>query len=58
MITRIMVIDPNPRDPKDDTIVYQVPERSRAYELLLDMLTQAGLSWVEVPSERLREKKL
>jgi len=48
MITRIVVIDPAPRDPRDDVVVYQVPERSRAYELLITLLNSADIEWVEV----------
>lgn len=42
MIARIIAVDPRPRPPKngvlDDVVVYQVPEHSRAYELLIELL--------------------
>lgn len=57
MITRIVVIDPHPRDVRDDVIVYQVPEKSRAFELLADMLTREGFQWVEVPSTERRKRE-
>lgn len=58
MITRVIVIDPSPRDPRDDVIVYQVPEKSRAHELLLELLAQRRLEFVEIESTRkLKEKK-
>ena len=52
MITRIVATDPRPRDLRDDTVVYQVPEKSRAYELLLELLDKEGIHWIEVPYER------
>lgn len=56
MITRIIVIGPQPRDPRDDVIVYQVPEHSRAMELLTSLLDGAGLEWVTIESQRKRKK--
>ena len=56
-IIRIMVIDPRPRNAKDDTVVYQVPERSRAYELLLEMLETQGLEYVDVGTLPKRRKR-
>ena len=57
MIVRVIVIDPKPRDPRDDVVVYQVPEKSRAHELLIDILDRVGLEHVvidSVPSEKRR----
>ena len=48
MIIRIMVIDPMPRPGGDEVVTYQVPERSRAFELLVEMLDSRGLEWVTV----------
>lgn len=48
MLTRIVVVDPNPPDRCNDTIVYHVPENSRAYHLLLELLQQRGIDYVEV----------
>ena len=36
MIVRIIVVDPRPRKAGEDIIVYQVPEKSRAMELLCE----------------------
>lgn len=52
MIIRIIAIDPEPRDPRDDVIVYQVPEHSRAHELLMQLLESAGIECVEIESTR------
>jgi hypothetical protein len=57
MITRVIVIDPRPRDPRDDVIVYQVPDKSRAYELLIEMLEERHLEFIEIEStKKLKEK--
>jgi hypothetical protein len=50
-IMRVMVTDPTPRHPKDDIIVYQVPEKSRACELLVELLAKHGLDFVEIPGK-------
>lgn len=51
-IIRVIAIDPKPRPgTHSDVLVYQVPENSREYELLLDMLTAAGLEWTKIASE-------
>jgi hypothetical protein len=47
-----MVVDPRPRSQVEDTIVYQVPENSRAYELLIELLDEAGLEHVTIGSMR------
>ena len=56
MITRIVVIDPCPRDPRDDVIIYQVPEKSRAHELLLEMLEARKSEHVEIFSPRRKNR--
>lgn len=48
MIIRVCVIDPEPRDPRNDVLVFQVPERSRQYELLVRLLEQASLDFVTI----------
>ncbi len=58
MIIRIMVQDPAPRNPQDDIIVYQVPENSRAHELLLEMLDYRNIEYVLVESKRWRKKNV
>lgn len=57
-IVRIAVVDPNPRSPKDDIVVYQVPEKSRALELLTEMLERNSYEWVvvEFPGRKRKAK--
>lgn len=55
-ISRLIVIDPAPRDPANDLIVYQLPERSRARELLIELLDREGIEWVEIEGKP-RSKK-
>ena len=57
MIVRVIVIDPNPRDPRDDVVVYQVPEKSRAFELLMDMLDCMKLEHVVINSDTPKRRK-
>ena len=57
MIIRVLVVDPRPRHTKDDTIVYQVPEGSRAHELLIEMLESQGIEYIDVKSLQKRRKK-
>ena len=52
MIIRICVVDPNPRDPRDDVVTFQVPERSRAHELLVELLEAAGHEFITIESTR------
>lgn len=50
-IIRVIAIDPEPRvGSHSDVLVYQVPENSREYEVLLDMLTAARLEWTKIDS--------
>lgn len=49
-IVRIIAIDPTPRDPLSDVVVWQVPEHSRAHELLVEMLNERGIDWAIVES--------
>lgn len=56
MIVRYMVADPNPRSPLDDIIIYQVPEHSRAEELLVDLLCDAGIDFVKVEFPRTHQR--
>lgn len=61
MIIRIIVVDPEPKDARDDTLVYQVPEHSRAEELLCEMLDERGIEWIkfdEKPVKKSRKKLL
>lgn len=50
MIIRLIVVDPEPRDPESDIIIYQVPEGSRAHELLVEMLTDRDLDFTDIKS--------
>lgn len=52
MIIRIIAIDPTPRDPREDVVVYQVPEHSRAHELLVSLLEDAHIEFIEIESVR------
>lgn len=56
-IVRIIVIDPQPRDPSADIIVYQVPEHSRALELLIEMLDERSIEHVELESKPYGSKR-
>lgn len=57
MIIRIIAIDPNPREPNEDIIVYQVPEHSRAAELLISLLDGAKIEWVDIKPLRKTPKE-
>jgi hypothetical protein len=54
MIVRVMVVDPTPRPhSENDVVLYQVPENSRAYELLVSMLTERKLDFCTLkPGEK------
>jgi hypothetical protein len=43
MIIRLIAIDPAPRAGESDVVVYQVPEHSRAHELLEWLMDQHGI---------------
>ena len=53
MIIRLIAVDPRPRQGESDLVVYQVPEKSRAFELLCELMDDAKIQWV--PIETLRE---
>lgn len=57
MIIRIIAVDPEPRDPADDVVVWQVPESSRAYCLLTQMLDEAGIEWTTLTPSNWKPKK-
>jgi hypothetical protein len=52
MIVRIIVVDPKPQLGRSDLLVYQVPERSREYTVLTELLDRAKLEWAMVHSTR------
>ena len=56
MIIRLVAIDPRPRDPRRDVVVYQVPENSRELGLLVETFTAAGIEFVEMESPRKTSK--
>lgn len=42
-IVRLVVVDPRPRKGESDIRVYQVPEKSREMELLVELFNDAGI---------------
>ena len=44
-IIRIVALDPSPRTTACDLITWQVPENSRAYELLVEMLEARDIDY-------------
>jgi hypothetical protein len=46
MIIRIIAVDPRPRDPRRDTVVWQVPEHSREEELLRELLETEKIEYI------------
>lgn len=48
MIVRLIVVDPRPRKGESDLVVYQVPENSRAHQLLVELCEAAKLEVVLV----------
>lgn len=57
-IIRVIAVDPRPRvNSGTDLVVYQVPERSREYELLLELFEREGIVSVELESRKLRRKR-
>jgi hypothetical protein len=57
MIVRIIVVDPKPQLGRSDLLVYQVPERSREFAVLTELIGRAGLEWAVVPSTRRKAGK-
>lgn len=57
MIIRIIAVDPEPRAPADDVVVWQVPEHSRACELLTGMLDERGVEWTTLTPSNWSPKK-
>jgi len=48
MIIRLIAVDPRPRQGESDLVVYQVPEHSRAHELLAELLDAAAIEWTTI----------
>ena len=57
MIVRIVVVDPKPQAGRSDLLVYQVPEQSREFFVLTELLNRFGLEWALVPSQRKASKR-
>ena len=54
MIVRVIVVDP---EHGDDLIVYQVPENSRAFHMLTQLLETAGYEWTTLTARKPRVTK-
>lgn len=50
MIIRLIAVDPRPRLNESDLVVYQVPEGSRAEQLLCELLEDAKIEWTKLES--------
>lgn len=50
-VVRIIVVDPFPRAGESDLVIYQVPERSRAFEILTEILSKEGIEFVTIEAE-------
>lgn len=50
MIVRMIAVDPRPRKGEQDLRVYQVPEKSREFELLSELFDAAKIEWTVVQS--------
>lgn len=48
MIVRVIAVDPRPRLGHSDVLVYQVPERSREFEVLTELFDSAGMEWTTI----------
>lgn len=57
MIVRIIVVDPQPAAGRSDLLVYQVPENSREFAVLIAVFKSAGLEWETIGPNRARLDK-
>lgn len=57
-IVRVIVVDPEPRDAADDLCIYQVPEKSRAHELLVSLCERAKLQFVTLEPQPRKAKRV
>lgn len=60
-VVRVIAVDPFPRAGESDLLVYQVPENSRALELLQSLFNEKRIEWVLLerplkPSKRTEEE--
>lgn len=53
-VIRIIAVDPFPRAGESDLVIYQVPEKSRAFEILTEMLAKEGIEFVTIEAEHHR----
>lgn len=51
MIVRLIAVDPRPKKGTSDLVVYQVPENSRAMQLLQELFDDAKIEWAVIYSE-------
>jgi hypothetical protein len=60
VIVRLIAVDPRPRKGESDLVVYQVPEHSRAYELLTELMGEAKIEWalIETPPRKALDQQL
>jgi len=58
VIIRLIAVDPRPRKGEGDVVVYQVPEHSRAMELLCELLDGAKVEWVTLGKIETNRKEL
>ena len=57
MIIRLIAVDPRPRlGAKTDLVVYQLPEKSREYGLLTELLNEHGIDYAVIESKRKSKK--
>jgi hypothetical protein len=52
VIIRIIAVDPRPKPGTSDVVVYQVPENSREFELLLELFDSARIDYVSLSTPK------
>lgn len=54
MIIRLIAVDPHPRKGKSDLLVYQVPDKSREMEFLIELFNEAHVEYalLEAPPRK------
>lgn len=51
MIVRLVAVDPFPRKEEGDVLVYQIPQGSRAMELLCSLFDEHKIEWIVLENE-------
>jgi len=51
VIVRLIAVDPRPRIGDSDLVVYQIPNHSRAMELLTELFDAAKIEWTIIETE-------